>query len=287
MKEAMNEPMMRSHLRFPTLLSLATGLALTLAACDGPDKQIGQLDGDSGASGESGESGESGDSDESGDWDESGDSSDTSSSDDTGADDSCAPALADLQQKLADEQDNGNSCALVLRFTYESAEFLGWHINCAPPTPDLSLDEAQMMSAWPGDDESGTEDAYVLYTEPGDFGGVTYISKRSGMLFEGSIVWGGMGDILHPEHVEDPLMLGTGCLDTQPPAAVEVWAYNFVGGDLQVLPDESSAVWDVLWDTAALYAVTPGSTIAMIAYPRSVGDFVSDVAEFVVIIDYP
>lgn len=266
MKEAMNEPTMRPHLCFTTLSAL--GFALTLAACDGPNKQIGQLDG------------------ETGETDESGDSADTSDTGD-GADETCAPAIADLEQKLAEEQANGNSCGLTLRFTYETAEFLGWQLRCVPPTPDLSLAEAQMMSAWPGTDQSTTEDAYVLYTEPGDFGGLTYVSKRSGLLFEGSIVWDGMGDIDYPDELEDPLMLGTGCADTQPPQAVELWPYNFIEGDHHVLPDEADPIIDAVWDTAVFYTVTSGTTIAVIAYPRTVGAFAPDVAEFVVIIDYP
>lgn len=258
MREAMDKPQMPQH------LACLLGAALSLGACDGPDKQIGQLDGES-----------------------SGETQSETSDDTQGLSDSCTEAIAAIEVRIADEEANGQSCALVVRLAFETGEPIGWQLICAPPQPELSFEEAQMMSPWAGSDQSATDDAYVLYTEPGDFGGVTYVSKRSGLLFEGSIVWDGAGDINYPLELEDMTELGEGCIDTQPPQAVEMWQYNFVGGDVHDWPDEADAALEAIWQTAALYTVKAGTTVSLLTYPRAVGGFAPNLAEFVLIVDYP
>jgi hypothetical protein len=239
-------------------------------ACDTQEKQIGQLDDSTGT----------------------GDGTDTAETAEDSA--ACVAALDSMLALFQAQQ--GQRCAMVVLFDYETYEASGWHLQCDAGELGLSVDEARALTSWGGDDISEPIDepvddrSFIFYTAPNDMGGVGWVSNHVGLMFDASIVGGGVGAIAHPESFGQASELGTGCI--APNAAFEVRAYDLteetVVIDYQMLHVEE--VWLALLDTAVLRAVLldygEGLTIDMLAYPRTMAEFEPSSADYVVVLEW-
>ncbi|EDM75058.1 hypothetical protein PPSIR1_38931 [Plesiocystis pacifica SIR-1] len=280
-----------------------------LPACVYIDGQIGQLDDETGGEEEDGESSdestgsspESTGAEESAEDGESSDESTGSSPESTGAEESaedgessdestggvdpeCEALMDDLYTFFTDVEDD--FCALVIRNDYQTGEFIGWTMRCHPDGAPLTLEQAQAMSTWGGQNFSETEDHYLLYAPPGDFGGVAFVGDKSGLVFDASIVWDGAGDINVPDEFMDPALLGPGCFEGAN-LGVEYGAYDLSNESVpNSLPPEAAPSIDAVLGSV-LFPALQGypTTTSILLYPRSVGAFDPSNAEIITIIN--
>jgi hypothetical protein len=246
-----------------TLAVLLLALPATLA-CEVEQKQIGQLDDEAGSEGETSEDSQA-----------------------------CIDALGFLQEVFAELQ--GEHCAFVLLFDYETYELSNWNVECETGDLGMSVDEARELTTWGGQDISGDEPAdrsFLFYTSVEDAAGVGWVSNHVGLLFDASIVAAGIGEIHHPSIMRDPSELGTGCV-------YPGWAFEWRGYDLTEEPvvvdlhlANTEPLWAALHDTAVVRAVvadaTPDTVITrdVVAYPRTIADFDPSAAEYVIVFEW-
>jgi hypothetical protein len=120
--------------------------------------------------------------------------------DDADASAACATEIAALSEEMYEEL---GVCAAVVRLDYEGYDILGFQLFCGPW--DITTEGAAAVTAETdtGFGQGGgierisaadAEDFFVFYESPGDFGGASAVSRRSGLTaFGGSIVWDGNG----------------------------------------------------------------------------------------------
>lgn len=246
-----------------------------LLGCDVPSQQIGQLDAESG--------------DSTDDSTDSGSGNDSGS--DSGGDDSlpasCQKGVDNLQGLFAGQIDL--RCAIVLRSDYETGEIIGWQIPCRDAEePELTVEDAQALTNWAGENISHDERNFVFYNEPLDSGGLAYVGPRSGVAFDGSIEIGGEGQVTKPLDLLDADWLGSGCANAGPEFAIEVYMYNLTEGDPDAVTPELQQALAQIWDTGVFYTIPDSQVmeaITMLAYPRTLDPFDPTTAEIVTIID--
>ncbi|GEM_PF-4125802 len=281
-----------------------TTVALTTVACVSislgctiSSKEIGQLDGDTGTEDSDEDSDDTTEPDiedtgtdsEDTDSDTEDTDSDTEDSDSDSEDTGISPACSQAVDAVSElfEDDGLQSCAIVIRNSYQSGEFLGWSRECRDNGPAPSLGEALALSTWGGTDISQSEHDYVLYAEPGDFGGLAVVGEHSGLVFDAGIVWAGTGDINVPNSVAEPATLGPDCFSPTPGFALDVWSYDVTNSeDPFTLSEASELTLDALWSSAVFYGLqgTP-ATVSLLVYPRTMGAFDPSTAEIITIID--
>ncbi len=133
--------------------------------------------------------------------------------------------------------------------------------------------------------ESNSENTYVFYDSPGDFGGASAVSSRNGLtVFGASIIWSGAGDINYPETWRDAGGLASGCLPSGGISSRDGW--DLRGGSALPESDVNAAIGTVLatavpgayWSVGYVFHGT------VLLYPRSVGVFQPETAEWVVLV---
>ena len=205
-----------------------------------------------------------------------------------------AASCEEKSQALGEELflDQG-SCTATIRLDYQSLEVLGYQLFCGAYT---SIDEATAREAAQlatGYGEAGQslggespEGAYVFYEAPGDFGGVGAVSARTGLaVFGGSIVWDGAGDLTYPAQWRGAESLGSGC---DPEGAIpSALGYDLAqGGEVaeadmsRVLAEvQQTAIIDAMWSRGSIFEAV------VLLYPRSVGVFNPESAEWVILLN--
>lgn len=281
----MNECMKTITLTKP--LAALSLLLCSSIACEVPDKQIGQLDGESGT--------DIGD-----------DSTDCgvlgceSSSDggDAQLPDTCSDAIESLHAIFDANQDQ--RCALLVAFDYETFETIGWKLSCDDGNLGMSAAEAGALTTWAGkeisepDDEPDDDRSFIFYNEPAGvgLGGVGWVSNHAGLLFDASISSDGVGAIDFPIAFADPTALGSGC--TWLNEGYELRGYDLTRidyvTDYQLPEGHVDALMDALMDTAVVRAakLTRGGVFYLdfLAYPRTVDDFDPGTAEYMLVLEW-
>lgn len=202
----------------------------------------------------------------------------------------CADAVAGLESLI---DIGGRACSVTVRFDYTTWAPLGYQVFChayggvteesarAQGEADTTFGDGSTLLSNPD-----TDYTYVFYESPGDFGGASVVRRDAPMtLFGGSIVWDGMGDINYPSEWRSASELASDC-------GLPADRHTLVGWDLQngsALSLEDADVGSTaIARTGAFDAMSAGgyvfSTIVLL-YPRTVGVFDPDRAEWVVILN--
>lgn len=186
------------------------------------------------------------------------------------------------------------ACTAVVRLNYTTYDILGYQLICGRYN---YIDEKQARLTAQNDtgyglngqmlNPSAPEDVFVFYESPGDFGGVAAVSARTGLsLFGGSIVWMGTGEISYPMEWHPASELGQGC---DPAGGIPVaYGYDLVKNGAPVGDAELDRVMSVIEGTAIPAAFWQGGYVfeaVLILYPRTVGAFNPDNAEWIVLVN--
>jgi hypothetical protein len=182
-------------------------------------------------------------------------------------------------------------CSAVVRLDY-SREILGYQLICGNYAQVTEADARAAAQTATGYGASATmlnsvppDGPYVFYVSPTDFGGASAVSSDTGLaLFGGSIVWDGAGDITYPTTWRPAAELASGCAHSG--GAGVALGYDLVFGGPLSSPEVDAAV-AVVADTALMQAFWGGGyvfTTVVLRYPRSVGFFDPNTAEWVVIL---
>jgi hypothetical protein len=267
---------MNTHTLTKSFAALSFVLCSTIA-CEVSEKQIGQLD----AGSESDESGTEGS--------------------EAQLPESCSDAVDSLEAIF--DATEGQHCAMLVVFDYETFEPTRWAMTCDDGELGLSVEQARALTTWGGEDisepldEPANDRSFIFYDEPGGVGlltegGVGWVSNHAGLLFDASISSDGVGEIQYPIAFVDPSELGTGC--TWLDEAYEVRAYDLTKvdyvTDYQLPEGHGAAVFGSFGDTAALRAARRSHGgkfyLDILAYPRTVDDFDSSTAEYVLVLEW-
>jgi hypothetical protein len=130
-------------------------------------------------------------------------------------------------------------------------------------------------------DTEGAE--WLFYQSPGDFGGASAVSARSGLtVFAGSIVWSGTGTLLLPAQWSTS-PLGRGCT----PVMFPIRAFDLRSG-AAFATSEWNAAAGVVFDSALPAAMAKLGRVfdaVLLLYPRMVGIFEPKHAEYIMLIN--
>ena len=169
------------------------------------------------------------------------------------------------------------AATFVVRLDYQSLEILGWHAAGGEerPVDEASARATAIAATGLGYDSDQlqlkSEDLFVFYRSPGDFGGVAMTSAIFDVpLFGGEIVWSGRGSITYPLDWEPAESLGSGC-----------------GFDASLLPDDEPqrSAAERVGDTALPHAFPDGLRgLTVYEYTPTVGDTDYAVAEWLVFV---
>ena len=126
------------------------------------------------------------------------------------------------------------------------------------------------------------QNQWVFFEAAGDFGGSSAVDIQTGLVtFGGSTIWDGVGDIVHPNSWEAP-----GLLSSCPAAPLPVRRGFELGGGQPMAAADVDAVLTQVMQTAlpGAFATNGGVWDAMVlTYPRTVGAFDPETAEFIVL----
>jgi len=201
----------------------------------------------------------------------------------------CEALRAALQSELYAKI---QSCTVVLRLNYNTHALIAHQVICGSygPVDEASARETAQADAGYGEmaqliSSSSPEDFYVFRQMLGDFGGTAAVSAKTGKtVFGGSIIWSGTGEITHPTSWRDPAELGQGCgLNDSIPI---VQGYDLVQSEALGAQDLQDAM-NVVGQTVVIPAFQQGGYIfnaIVMLYPRSVGLFNPETAEWIVLV---
>lgn len=192
-------------------------------------------------------------------------------------------------------QVNKTFCTGIVRLDYNTKTPLAFQIICGG-IPSGGLTEAKARATAQADTGYGQlgslisgptpQDHYVFVEAPSDFGGVGVVSAKSGLsVFGASIIWDGKGDITYPKTWQPPANFGAGCGPqalSPPPAR----GFDLPGSASPPAADMDAAL-AVAWDSAFPDGFgNAGHLIhdaVVLKYPRTVGAFDPNVAEWIVL----
>ncbi len=183
------------------------------------------------------------------------------------------------------------SCTVVVRLDYQTFALLGWQLICAPYG---ASDEANARATAQADTGFGAagarlspsppEDEWVFWEAPTDLGGAAAVSARTGRtVFGGSIIWNGTGDLTYPTTWRPPP--ATGCADLGP---IQSTGYDLDSGAAGLPAADLDAALAVVRSSPFPAALWTGGYVfdaVVLRYPRSVGDFIPDTAEWIVLLN--
>jgi hypothetical protein len=188
------------------------------------------------------------------------------------------------------------SCTAVVRLDYLTYELIGYQFICGEHTTVTEEDAHWAVYAdtcldWEYDEvlhEPDPDDVFVFIEYPSDMGCVGVVSADTGLtVFGASIVWMGTGWIMHPDPDEwqEPAGLGSGCPWTSEIPIAS--AFDLVSED-EWTDDMVDEAADVVRDTALPAAFERAGSVyhaVVLRYPRSVGEFVPERAEWIVLVN--
>ena len=200
------------------------------------------------------------------------------------------PSCTDIAASIAKQTQIIGSCTAVVRLTYTTLTHLGHQFVCgkyAQTDEAKALAQATQDTGFGGKLISGPlpTDEWVFYDSPGDFGGVSAVSARTGLsVFGGGIVWMGKGKVVWPSSwLHDPL--GQGCAPVPIPQARGF----LLQGTSQPLPQlEVDKAVKKVWSTALPAGLAQWGylfDVLVLSYPPMVGPFDPSSAEYVVLIN--
>lgn len=187
----------------------------------------------------------------------------------------------------------GGGCSVVVRLDHDTYELEGFAVACGAIEPScLTANETRALSPFCEFGEWLTppdvNDVIVCHVEPSDLGGVAMVSNHlQALAFEGSIVFDGSGDIEFPDEWSPPAELGSGCTPAELPEPV---VYDALSDqeDSPLPADAVSLVTEAIATTAlpaALGSAGPIRRFVILRYPRSVGAFNPESAEYIVLLE--
>jgi hypothetical protein len=201
---------------------------------------------------------------------------------------------AAIAARIASQTAMAGTCTAVVRLDYSTLTILSHAFVCGKyASPDeatarkTASTDATFQYAGPAGDGSllsgpDPADEWVFFQSPSDFGGVAAVSARSGLtVFAGSIVWMGTGDIIVPS-TWDTSDLGSGCAPLPRPS---IRGFNLGSSEAGASFDEAA---DVVLQTALPAAFWQWGyvfDVVVLLYPRSVGAFVPEKAEYIVLVN--
>lgn len=203
----------------------------------------------------------------------------------------CEVAASTLASELYTDL---GACTVALRLDHDGLQLLGYQVFCGPYAA-VSLDDArttaQVDTGYGAEtvllSPEDAEDVFVFYLSPGDFGGASVVSARTGLtVFGGSIVWDGAGDIVWPATWRDASELGEGCSSSTDAFHTSRGYDLLTGGALDTSSVDAAVA--VAADTAISAAFVRGGYLfdtVVLRYPRTVGAFDSTTAEWVVLVN--
>jgi len=201
---------------------------------------------------------------------------------------SCEEAV----RRIARESSLVGSCTGVVRLRYTDRSPIGWQLICGPYSR-VSEQKARRQAA----SETGlaiggllgnpkNDGVYLFYRQPADFGSIAVVSSRSGLtLFGGSIVWDGRGEIVYPPSWRAPRDLGEHCEPLN--RRIPLSGYDLRGGR-PLSAELAQAALQVVWSTALPRGLATSGYLfeaVVLLYPRSVGAFDPQSAEWIVLLN--
>lgn len=184
-----------------------------------------------------------------------------------------------------------DACAALVRFTYETAENVGWQVRCDAPAPFTEASARMELAPYIAPSTKVSDyawtttpapDPWLLFRSPGDFGGVGIGSFASGkLLFAGGVVWNGRGDIAYPKSFRpaSELAMDCGAFGTASPRKF------IASGEMKDTSD--SAVGRVLRSPLLYGFLKKHSKLNawVLGYPRTVGILDPKSAEWIVVVE--
>jgi len=200
----------------------------------------------------------------------------------------CDEAAPALEQFVPD----GVACTFVVRMSYTDYELIAYQVVCGDPRLDVTEAEARTTASQDtGFDFSGAhlcsepdEDRLFAFEDPpSDFGAVGVVSAYTGLtVFGGSVIWSGAGEIVYPADWRPAAELGT----CDPPDLVP--SPRAIGP--AYLSFDMMAPVTRVWSTALPLVMSlqdvSFQNVAVMFYPRTVGELDLDTAEFIVFVNW-
>lgn len=199
-----------------------------------------------------------------------------------------------LAAAIRDEATAQPACSTLVRFDFETLAPLGFSISCDRFIGATEAEAQATAAAATGYDSTllagdATGVPFVFYDAPGDFGGTTVVSARTGLaIFGASIVWSGTGEITLPATWRPSAELGLGCtaiaVDPPPPST----SVDLAQGQAAVAPAAFAAALAQSEQTAVASGLLAAHYIferMVLLYPRTVGAFDPARAEWIVILE--
>jgi hypothetical protein len=168
----------------------------------------------------------------------------------TGAN-ACADEIAALAPSVTDDT---GGCSVVVRLDYENLDVLGWNAQCGA-TGGTALDEAGARALTDCCTDTGNrlnpegdEQFFVFSVDPADEGDVAVVSNHlQALVFEGTMIYDGDGEIGFPSTFEDETALASGCSAVDIPKTI---TYDVLNGGQPLPKDEVADVLAAIRDTA-------------------------------------
>lgn len=200
----------------------------------------------------------------------------------------------EIVQAIAARTGGVQTCTTVVRLDYTTREILGHHIVCGAYGRITEAEARQRARALMGSGggvaltRMNPEDEYIFYRGP-DFGHAVAVNARNGLIvFGGTIAWRGQGDIVFPESWEPADALGPGCASgNEAMDGPPMRGFDLRTGTVLPEPEVQAAV-DVVWNTALPRGLQQGGSVfdaVVLLYPRTIGLFRPEVAEWVVLVN--
>ena len=191
---------------------------------------------------------------------------------------------------LAGNLPSTGSCTAIVRLSSTNLKIVGHAFVCGPT---VAVSEAAARATANVDSGYGDGtlvsganpvDEWVFYTSPGDYGGVSAVSSRTGLsVFGASIVWAGAGKVLYPTTWQKG-DIGKACASPPLPAVRGIELY--LGKKLRDARTFAAAA--AVWRTAIPAALAQVGTIRdvlVLLYPPSPGSRPTAPPEYVVFVN--
>lgn len=219
---------------------------------------------------------------------------DTGDSDGAKADIGTGPCAKEVAALATELYKVSQACTAVIRLDHNTLTLKGYQLVCGPPK---TVTEAQARATAQTDTGYGSSgqalnppspaDEFVFYMAPGDFGGASSVSADTGLsVFGGSIIWMGTGQITYPKTWRQVSTLGSGCAPGKGiPSAV---GYDLVSTSQPLPTADVNKVLAIVKQTAIPAAMWSGGKVhdaVVLRYPRSVGMFNPNTAEWIALIN--
>jgi hypothetical protein len=211
--------------------------------------------------------------------------------------DTCEESTEALVGEIA--RSEPRSCTAVIRLDFLTRTIKAYALFCSDPMevseesarsvavedvvlemPYYDFTTAEMLN------DPDPQDAYIFYQPPWDFGGLAVVSPYTGLtVFGGSMMWMGTGAIAYPTEWLSSSHIGAGC---PPSAALEPVTYYPLECEFSVPDPDLDSTLEIVAGTAMPAAMASAGeidSVVVICYPRRLGMFVPEQAEWLVLLN--